>query len=113
MRAFTDKMRLLPVSGTTQPQQAILEAGVSATSAQVSSPEFERLLNGLVYELFFPDDLHAKKIRLFEACADAGVKPGMDAAAVAAKIFAANHPIYGMLFDLRAVDAVRVVEGLN
>ena len=103
----------LPIPSATAAQLAGMEPVVHAITHDISAPEFERLLNGLVYELFFPDDLHAKKIRLFEACADAGVKPGMDASVVAAKIFAANHPIYGMLFDLQSIDAVRTIENLD
>ena len=30
---------------------------------------FEQWLNGLVYELFFPAELHARQLRLFEATA--------------------------------------------
>jgi hypothetical protein len=30
---------------------------------------FERWLNGLVYELFFPGELHARKLTLFDATA--------------------------------------------
>ena len=73
--------------------------------------EFERLLNGLIYELFFPDELHSKRVRLFEACATAGVNESMDATAVASTIFKNDHPIYAMLFDLQALDVVRTIEG--
>ena len=86
---------------------------VAVEDETVGRAEFERLLNGLVYELFFPDDLRAKNIRLFDACAAAGVGEGMDAAAIAAKIFHPSHTIYGMLFDLQSVEAVRIIEGLD
>lgn len=78
----------------------------------VSVPEYERLLNGLVYELFFPEELHAQNIRLFDACAAAGIKAGMNAKAVAAAIFHPSHPIYGQLFELQTLQVVRLmIEG--
>ena len=86
---------------------------MEAIRAEVSRPEYERLLNGLVYELFFPEDLHAKNIRLFDACTAAGIKGGMDAQAKAAEIFHPRHPIYGQLFDLQAVEVVRLIEGIG
>ncbi len=84
---------------------------VAAITIGIARPEFERLLNGLVYELFFPEDLHAKSIRLFDACAAAGIRDGMDAQAIATAIFHPRHPIYGMLFELQTLDVVRIIEG--
>jgi len=103
----------IPIPNTDAIQLTTICAGVFAVGIGHSKAEFERLLNGLVYELFFPDDLHAKNIRLFDACAAAGVGEGMDAAAIAAKIFHPSHTIYGMLFDLQSVEAVRIIEGLD
>jgi hypothetical protein len=84
------------------------------------APRFEQLINGLVYELFFPDDLHRANINLFDACEKACIaklatlngKALTDAAnELATSIFASNAPIYAMLFDLQAVDVVRIIEG--
>ncbi len=81
---------------------------------------FEQLINGLVFELFFPDDLHRANIRLFDACEKAGVGELSSlkdkALAIAANelaecIFATSHPIYAMLFDLQALEVVRIIEG--
>lgn len=86
----------------------------------IRAPQFERLLNGLVFELFFPQDLHAANIHLFDACEQAGITQlaGLQGQALAAAaqawadtVFASNHPIYAMLFDLQALDVVRVIEG--
>jgi len=101
----------IPAASTAQRDSAI--SLVEAIRAEVSRPEYERLLNGLVYELFFPEDLHAKNIRLFDACTAAGIKGGMDAQAKAAEIFHPRHPIYGQLFDLQAVEVVRLIEGIG
>lgn len=78
----------------TSDQRAVIEPLVNATIQGISRPEFERLLNGLVYELFFPEDLHAAGIHLFDTCAAAGIQPDMDAQAKAVTIFKNNHPIY-------------------
>ena len=102
--------RQIPVPPASSQQLAVVETIVSTISEAVSKPEFERLLNGLVYELFFPEDLHAKAIRLFDACAAAGIREGMDAQAIATAIFHPRHPIYGMLFELQTLDVVRIIE---
>lgn len=113
LRAFTDKMQALPIPQSDIRQRQIIESCVDAARRGVSTPEFERLLNGLVYELFFPEDLHAKNIYLFDACMAAGVREGMDAQAIAAEIFHPHHTIYGQLFDLQAVEVVRLIEGID
>lgn len=70
--------------------------------------------------LFFPGDLHRANIRLFDACEKSGVGKlaGLKDKALAAathelaeRIFATSHPIYAMLFDLQALDMVRIIEG--
>jgi type I restriction-modification system DNA methylase subunit len=102
-------------------------AGLAASIIQLMAaekldliPRFEQLINGLVFELFFPDDLHRAKIHLFDACEKAGIgklatlkgKTLVTAAEeLAARIFATSHPLYAMLFDLQALDVVRIVEG--
>lgn len=81
--------------------------------------EWERLINGFVYELFFPDDLHQANIRLFDA-AKAGLDrlATLDGAAladaaheIATVIFAPSHPIQGMLADLQKLEVIRIIEG--
>jgi adenine-specific DNA-methyltransferase len=103
----------IPIPQITPVQRGVIKPLVYAAIQGISRPEYERLLNGLVYELFFPEDLHAKHIRLFDACAAAGIRAGLDAKAVAALIFRNDHPIYGMLFDLPTLDVVRIIESLE
>lgn len=74
---------------------------------------FERLLNGMVYELFFPDDLHAQKLRFFDLLAEANVprKSGKSEwAAFHEQIANVNHPIYAALFALNGLEVVRIIE---
>ena len=122
----------IPIPDAINAQKQTAIAIVEAIRRGLSKTEYERLLNGLVYELFFPEDLHAKGIHLFEACAKAGIAdwPALDnavgenrpdelaqtewnlsARSTADEIFQPRHPIYGMLFELQAVEVVRIIEG--
>lgn len=80
---------------------------------------FEKLLDSLVYELFFPDDLHNANIHLFDACEQAGINQLADLndqALVAAahelteRIFAETHPISIQLNHLKNLDVVQLIE---
>lgn len=105
--------RQLPIPNASTDQIRILDGVVAAIEKGAMKSEFERLLNGLVYELFFPANLHANKIYLFDACTAEGIRNGMDAQTVATEIFHPSHPIYGQLFDLQAVEVVRLIEGID
>lgn len=125
-----DRMVDAPIPWPERHQRDLVAGCVNAvaeiyqrTSGQVGgtgAPHFEQLINGLVYELFFPEDLHCANIRLFDACEKEGIAKlatlkgnAMTEAAndLATRIFANNHPIYSMLFDLQALDVVRIIEG--
>ena len=106
-----EALESLPIPNANLEQRTIVESVVQTILASAAAPEYERLLNGLVYELFFPEDLHAKNIRLFDACTAAGIRDGMDAQAVATEIFHPRHPIYGQLFELQTLEVVRLIEG--
>lgn len=112
-------LEAFPVPSATSQQKAVLNVTANSVLA-TCDPRFEQLINGLVFELFFPDDLHRANIRLFDACEKAGVGKlaslNDKALATAAtelveRIFATSHPIYAMLFDLQALDVVRIIEG--
>lgn len=106
-----DMLELFPIPNASASEILVIEPIVNALTAGINSPEYERLLNGLVYELFFPEDLHAKNIRLFDACTAAGIQGSMDAQAKATEIFHPRHPIYGQLFELQTLEVVRLIEG--
>ncbi len=120
----------IPIPSASNYQKTLIEAIVTAilapnTLTPSPSPacgrgEWERLINGLVYELFFPDDLHQVNIHLFDAAAKAGIdrlttldgSVLADAAGeIATTIFAPSHPIQEMLADLQRLEVVRVIEG--
>lgn len=114
-----EALEAFPIPSATAQQKAAL--GVAANYVMTTgNPQFEQLINGLVFELFFPDELHTANIRLFDACEQAGVGQlaalqggalAKAAAQLAATIFANTHPIYAMLFDLQALEVVRIIEG--
>ena len=81
---------------------------------------FENLLNGLLYELFFPDDLHSRGVNLFEhvekarlpAMADIPAKQRLSRLEeIYDRISNDRNPIRGCLESLKSVEVVRIIEG--
>lgn len=77
----------------------------------------EQWLNGLVYELFFPGELHSRNIHFFDATAEVNL-PALDNADYLERLRAAfvhaydlNHPLRAMLADLQTIEEVRIIEG--
>ena len=113
-----DGLDAFPVPAATESQCRTMEALVTSLLV-VTNYRIEQLINGLVYELFFPEDLHAASINLFDACERENVARlatlqgavlQTEAEALAERIFSNRHPIYAMLFDLQALDVVRIIE---
>lgn len=80
---------------------------------------FEQWLNGLVYELFFPDELHDRKLKLFEEAArldppDLSKLPEGQKLARLNELFEqasdTNAPLRAMLASLRSLEVVRIIE---
>jgi adenine-specific DNA-methyltransferase len=81
---------------------------------------FEQLLNGLVYELFFQDDLLSHKIYLFKQVEEArfpalaGIPEKQHLSRlqeIYERISDDRHPIRGCLETLKSLDVVRIIEG--
>jgi adenine-specific DNA-methyltransferase len=72
LRAFTEVMQSIPIAKATKEQTSISDT-LTAILSDGSNPALEQLLNGLVYELYFADDLHTRGLRLFDAARDAGL----------------------------------------
>jgi hypothetical protein len=121
IQVFARDQETIPIPEANTSQKECIDAIVrSIEVVNAGSSNFEQLINGLVFELFFPDDLHRANIRLFDACEKAGVGKltslkgealATAASELADRIFATSHPIYAMLFDLQALDVVRIIEG--
>lgn len=120
----------LPIPAATNEQKQLCEA-LSSALIFLHRPEsqslpnrglmvayFEQWLNGLVYELFFPGELHARKLHLFDLTATLGLPPDSTAADYAEHLQAAfnrahdlNQPLRAMLADLQTIEEVRIIEG--
>lgn len=93
---------------------------VQSILAGAERPSLEALMNAFVYELFFPEDLHARGLHPFAVAREAGLIKLADyqgpALARAADEWSRQladpaHPLYATLFDLQSIDAVRIIEG--
>lgn len=81
---------------------------------------WEQALNGLVYELYFPEELHARGLRLFDLVQQVGL-PALDTIPEAQRlsrlrkeferVYDLQHPLRGALHDLQTVEEVRIIEG--
>lgn len=106
----------VPIPKTNAEQETLIESALKA----LPDPRLEQLLNGFVYELFFKDDLHARCLTLFDEAERSGLNKlaGLEGASLVKaaqefvdRVFKPSHPLYGMLFDLQALDVVRIIEG--
>ena len=109
----------VPIPATTEPRQALIGGIVKAVVCGAADARLHQLLNGLVYELFFPEELLARGLTIFDAAANAGFArlaslAGEELRGAARELaeagLASSQPLYGLLFDLQALDVVRIVE---
>ena len=101
-------------------EDTLFSALVSVVLNKVQAPRYEQLLNGLIYELFFPAELHGAGIYLFDAAKTAGIEAlaqlngealTRQIEQIAATVFRNDHPMFRMLFDLAGLEVVRTIEG--
>ena len=81
---------------------------------------WERVLNGLVYELYFPEEVHGAGLRLFKLVEQAGL-PDIDAIREPDRVsrlrmlfetlYDGTHPLRIALDKLQTLDTVRIIEG--
>lgn len=133
LQALLQYQKEIPIPHTTVVQQRLCEVltmaliwlhspelkKVSDASASLMIAYLEQWLNGLVYELFFPGELHARRLTLLDETAKLK-PPDLSAFCDADKLnvlqelhekaYNTNSSLRGMLFDLRALDVVRVIE---
>ena len=109
----------IPIPRMATDQVKILDLLANAVGFG-GNPALEQLLNGLVYELYFPDDLHARGLLLFASTRDAaldrlsglkGEKLATAAADFTKQNLAPGQPLRVMLSDLQTLDVVRIIEG--
>jgi len=114
-----------PIPAATPEQKALCEA-LSSALIELHKPEtasfperglmvtwFEQWLNGLVYELFFPGELHARQLYLFAETAKFIPNATLPPKAFL-EVFNASrdfkHPLRAMLTDLQSIEEVRLIE---
>lgn len=119
LRYKTQYVEQIPIAVAAEANAPMLGALSTALAAQ-PEPAIEQLLNGLVYELYFPEELHARGLHLSDAAQAAGLEAlaTLEGAplAEAAEAFARTHlapgqPLRVMLSDLQTLDVVRIIEG--
>ncbi|MGV9008451.1 Eco57I restriction-modification methylase domain-containing protein [Brevundimonas sp.] len=119
LRAFSEVMQHVPIPRVEAGAQRLLDAVVAALIIN-SNAALDQLSNGLIYELYFPEDLHARSLRLFDAAEQAGLGAlaGLESGAQgeAVETFVKTHLAPGqrlrvMLSDLQTLDIVRIIEG--
>jgi hypothetical protein len=81
---------------------------------------WEQVLNGLVYELYFPEELHTRGLHLFDLVQQGGL-PALEAIPEAQRlsrlrkefehIYNLQHPLRAALHYLQTVEEVRIIEG--
>jgi hypothetical protein len=129
-------IRNLPIAPATQRQEALVVLlveyllwlhrycqahPVERTSRDVRMLGYwEQVLNGLVYELYFPEALHACSLHLFDLVQQASL-PELDAIPELqrlsrlrqefAHVYDLQHPLRAALYDLQTVEEVRIIAG--
>ncbi|MHA1613439.1 MAG: Eco57I restriction-modification methylase domain-containing protein [Candidatus Thorarchaeota archaeon] len=125
----------LPIPSASKEQQAVIEQLACYMSwlyrPQIKIEEqhsrnplmfafWEQVLNALVYELFFPEELHASGLHFFDLLADVFL-PDLNTiqedkrlsmlSVLFEKLYDVKNPLYAALYSLRGLDLVRVIEG--
>ncbi|MFH1718478.1 MAG: TaqI-like C-terminal specificity domain-containing protein, partial [Planctomycetota bacterium] len=136
LRAFSQFMSQIPIPPATPNQQRwcerLAEALIwlhdpaakmpKAESFGLMAAYFEQWLNGLVYELFFPSELHARKLKLFDETVKlsppnlaqfSDLRKLTALQEVFVRAYDSDATLRGMLFDLRSLDMVRVIEEVS
>lgn len=120
IQALIQNQELIPIPQPEDRQRQIINSVVRAIHAGISTPSYERLCNGFIYELYFPNEFAARGIRLFEEAERAGITALYNSTEktliksitkYAEEAFDSSSVIYQMLFDLQTIDPVRIIEG--
>ena len=130
LRSFSQFMGEIPIPAATDEQKQYCES-LSSALTYLHRPEaaplpnrslmvayFEQWLNGLVYELFFPGELHARNLHLFDLTASLGFPADPTALNYPLQLEIAfrrahdlKQSLRGMLADLQTIEEVRIIEG--
>ena len=107
---------------TCQEANRIIANSVSDQSSRdpLMLAYFEQILNGMVYELYFPEEVHAAGLHLFDAVAKAKL-PAIETIpeedrlprlrTLFETLYDGTHPLRIALDKLQTLDTVRIIEG--
>jgi hypothetical protein len=95
-------------------------ASKQATRDPLMLAYWERVLNGLVYELYFPEEVHGAGLRLFDLVGQADL-PNLDTIPESDRLrhlrrlfetlYDGAHPLRIALDKLQTLDTIRIIEG--
>ena len=118
-RFIAQYVETIPVPRTTIPQTSTLIQCIEAVLGE-GEVKYEKLLNGLVYELYFPEELHAAGLHLFDLAEQARL-PDINTLPEASRLEtlrakfeelnAPGHPLRAALDKLATLETVRIIEG--
>jgi hypothetical protein len=125
IQAHNENISPIPIP-VAPPEQKMLCEALSGALIDLHKPDaaklpehglivawFEQWLNGLVYELFFPGELHARGLHLFAETAKLLPEGKLPKKSIP-EVFAASRdfkrPLRAMLTDLQTVEEVRLIE---
>ncbi len=114
-----EALKKMPIPQAAPQQRAMVVSLSQCVIALCRTQEhqsayFERLLNALLYELFFPEELHKLGLQFFDLLANAGLPDNEEQGeweSFYKRITNINHPVYAALFALNGLEVVRIVEG--
>jgi adenine-specific DNA-methyltransferase len=80
---------------------------------------FEQWINAIVYELFFPDELHSAGLQFFQLARNAKLRPLSDLASEKMSevqrsfevLYQPDHSLRQSLYRLDSLEIVRIIEG--
>lgn len=136
IRLFSGQVDAFPIPVSTKEQNATLVIPVEyllwmnrryadhptekTTRDEVMLAYWERVVNGLVYELYFPEEVGGAGLRLFELVEAAGL-PEVEKLAEAKRLprlraafeelYDGTHPLRQALDKLQTLEVVRLIEG--
>ncbi|MDD5260310.1 MAG: N-6 DNA methylase [Methylacidiphilales bacterium] len=103
----------LPIVSATEIQKRLVERIVSILISGGTTPLLESILNALIYELYFPEELHIANLRFFDLVDKTGLPEAGDAKAITAftqVMTDPNHVLRRALFTLGSLPIVRLIE---
>ena len=109
-----------PIPDASDEQKAAIGILAKSLHAGADRPRLEALINAIVCELYFIEDLHSRNLRPFAVARDAGLMdlaihegPALARAAGewSRRLGDSAHPLYGTIFGLQSIDVVRIIEG--